>query len=218
MISQADFGRPPLVATWLVNRFAAGKEAESILGDLLEEFSSLASKSGIAFARRWYWRQTGKTVVHLVAGALRVAPCLIAGTVIGGLLLNRVVFGLPERAIFAVLHRYRIFDRNFNAYMLLATEGNAIGHVIASMFVGCVVGLAAKGKELVAAITLSLALSAMAAAVVFSSLEGRALFASMVPWYLADWVAIVIGGAIVQKRRSARENVGFSGAVKIETR
>ena len=218
MISQAEFRRPPLVATWLVNRFAAGKEAESILGDLLEEFSILASKSGIAFARRWYWRQTGKTVVHLVAGALRVAPCPIAATVIGGLLLNRAVSGLPERAIFAVLHRYRIFDRNFNAYMFFATEGNAIGHVIASMFVGCVVGLAAKGKELVAAITLSLALSAMAGAVVFSSPEGRALFASMLPWYLADWAAIVIGGAIVQKRRSARENVGFSGGVKIETR
>jgi threonine/homoserine efflux transporter RhtA len=218
MNSQADFGRPPFIATWLVSRVACGEEAESILGDLFEEFSSLASKSGIAFARRWYWRQSGKTVAHLAKGALRMAPCLIGATVIGGLLLNRVVSGFPEQAIFAVLHRYRIFDRNFNAYIFLATDRIAIGHVVASMFVGCVVASAAKGKELVAAITLSLVLCGMACAVVFTLWDGHTVFLQMLPWYLADWVAIVMGGAIVQMCRSARKNSGPSGALKIGAR
>jgi hypothetical protein len=35
------------------------------LGDLLEEYSYLAPKSGVTFARRWYRRQTVKTIAHL---------------------------------------------------------------------------------------------------------------------------------------------------------
>jgi hypothetical protein len=130
---------PPHIATWLVNLFTTGEEAESILGDMLEEFSHLASKSGVANARNWYWRQAVKTISHLIGIAFRVAPWSIAATVIGGFLLNRLVSGLPERAIFAVLHRYRVFDHHFDAYLFFATDGIKIGHVIASMFVGGVV-------------------------------------------------------------------------------
>ncbi|PYU25301.1 MAG: hypothetical protein DMG30_05885 [Acidobacteria bacterium] len=51
MTSQADFVRPARIAIWLVKLFASAEE-ESILGDLLEEYSNLALKSGVAFARR----------------------------------------------------------------------------------------------------------------------------------------------------------------------
>ena len=37
--------------------------------------------------------------------------------------------------------------------------------------------------------------SAMAGAVVFLLSEGQGLFLWMLPWYRADWVAIVVGGA-----------------------
>lgn len=60
MTSQADFIRPPRIAAWLVKLFASAEE-ESILGDLIEEYSDLALKSGLAFARHWYWRQAVKT-------------------------------------------------------------------------------------------------------------------------------------------------------------
>ena len=76
MTSQADFVQPPRIANWLVNLFAGGEEAESLVGDMLEEFSNFASKSGVAFARSWYWRQTRKTIAHLVGNAFRVAPWL----------------------------------------------------------------------------------------------------------------------------------------------
>ena len=120
-------------------------------GNTLEEFSHVASKSGVAFARSWYRRQTRKTLAHLAGNVFRVAPWLTAAALIGGLLLNRLVSGLPERAIFAVLHRYQVFDHYFSAYLFFATDGIAIGHVIASMFAGCLVALAAKGREMVAA-------------------------------------------------------------------
>lgn len=48
---------PPSIAVWLVTLFTAPEEAESIVGDLHEEFSLLAVKSGFAIARHWYWRQ-----------------------------------------------------------------------------------------------------------------------------------------------------------------
>ena len=40
MTSQEDFVRPPRIASWLVNLFAAGEEVESLLGDMLEEVHS----------------------------------------------------------------------------------------------------------------------------------------------------------------------------------
>jgi hypothetical protein len=204
MTSHAYFVQPPRLATWLVNLFTAGEEAESILGDLLEEYSHLASKSGASIARRWYWRQAVKTIAHLVVIGFRVAPWSTTAAVVGGFFLLRFASGLPERAIFAVLHRYRVFDHHFNAYVFFATDGIAIGHVIASMFVGCLVAVAAKRREIVATMMLSLVLCGLGGvAILVTVASGRPLFLSMLPWYFADWFAIVIGGAIVRMRRSA---------------
>ena len=74
MMSQDFSVQPPRIATWLIGLFTSDNEAEAIPGDLLEEFSHLASKAGVAIARRWYWRQTGKTITHLAGGAFRSAP------------------------------------------------------------------------------------------------------------------------------------------------
>ena len=181
MTSQAYFVQPPRMATWLLNLFTPAEEGQSILGDLLEEFSYLASKLGVAFARRWYWRQAVKTIAHLAGTGFRVAPWSTTAVVGGGFLLLRFVSGLPERAIFAVLERYQVFDHHFDAYVFFATYGIATGHVMASMFVGCVVALA----------------------ILASVAWGRPLFVGSLPWQFADWVAIVVGGAIIRTRRSA---------------
>jgi hypothetical protein len=150
MKSPADFVQPPRIAAWLVNLFTPSEEAESIPGDLLEEFSLLASNSGASVARSWYWRQTAKTIAHLAAAGFRVAPVSTIAVIVGGFLLRHFVSLLPERVIFSVLHRY--------------TGGIAMGHVIASMFVGCVVAWLAKGREMVATVTLGLVLCAMTVA------------------------------------------------------
>jgi hypothetical protein len=200
---QSGFIEPPRMANRLVNLFAAAEEAESLQGDMLEEFSQLASKSEVAFARSWYWRQTWKTIAHLIGTAFRTAPLLTAATVIGGFILNRLVSGLPERAIFAALHRYRVFDHSFTTYMFFATYGIVIGHVAASLFVGCAVAMAAKGREMVATMTLALVYCAMTgAAVLILLVTGKTLTLWMLPWNAADWLAIMIGGAIIRMRRS----------------
>jgi hypothetical protein len=205
MTSQAYFVQAPRIATWLVSIFTPAEEAESILGDLLEEFSHLATKSGVAVARGWYWRQAVKTIAHLVGTGFRVAPWSTIAVVVAGFLLLGFVSQLPERAILAVLFRYRVYERHFDAYLFFATDGILIGRVIASMFVGCIVASAAKGRELVATTTLSLVLCAMAGAASWMWVaKGHAsILWMLLPWYFADSFAIVVGGAIVRTRRSA---------------
>jgi hypothetical protein len=196
--------QPPRLAAWLVDLFTPGEQAESILGDLLEEFSDFALKLGAAFARRWYWRHSVRTIAHMIGNGFRVAPLSTTFTVVAGFLLRRFASGLPEAAIFAVLRRYRLFDHHFNAYVFFASDGIAIGHVMVSMFVGLLVALAAKGREMVATTTLGLVLCAMtAAAAGVWVTEGRNSFLWMLPWNFADSFAIVIGGVIVRTRRSA---------------
>ncbi|MGC2743643.1 MAG: permease prefix domain 2-containing transporter [Candidatus Angelobacter sp.] len=208
MSFRADFVKPPRVANWLVTLFVAGEEAESLQGDMLEEYSQLASQSGVGFARSWYWRQTRKTIAHLVGTTFRTAPWLTTATVIAGFLLDRLVSGLPEQAIFAALNRYQAFEHHFSAYVFFATYGIAIGHVIASMFVGCAVALASKGREMVATMTLSIVFCAMTGAAVLVLLAtGKGLHLWMLPWNSADWLAIMIGGTIVRMRRSTVTNL-----------
>jgi hypothetical protein len=111
---------------------------------------------------------------------------------------------LPERAIFAVLERYSVFDHHFSAYVFFATYGIAIGHVIASLFGRSMVALVAGSREMVAAIALVLAFFTMtAAAIPVWIATGHTPIVSMLAWNLASWLAIVIGRAMVRMRRSA---------------
>jgi hypothetical protein len=205
MTSQRHFVSPPRLAAWLVNLFNPGEEAESILGDLLEEYSYLATKSGAPTARRWYWRQTMKTIAHLAAAGFLIAPGATAAAVAGGFLLSRFAFGLPERAIFAVLEKYRVFDYHFSAYVFLASTGIAIGQVIASLFIGGIVALAAKGREMITTLLLSLVLSLLSCMGILVALAvlQKHLFLWTLPWQFASWTAIVIGGGIVRTLRAA---------------
>jgi hypothetical protein len=129
--------------------------------------------------------------------------------VVGGFLLRRLVAGLPERAIFAVLEKYQVFDHHFSAYLFFASTGIDIGHIIVFLFVGCVLGLAAKGKEMAATMTLGLVFGAMAVAAAMAILTrtGDAALLWRPTWYFADSLAIVVGGALVRMHRSNRAHL-----------
>jgi hypothetical protein len=203
MISPAYSARPPRIATWLVNLFApTGEEAESILGDLQEEFLLLASKSGIPFARRWYWRQTVKTIAHLFGAGFRDAPWSMAAAAVGGFLLLRFVSGLPDKLLSAVTDRYLAFwSTHFEAYSWML-NGMGIAHLTVVTFAGCVVALVAKGREMGATITLALVISALLG---FALIWGthRPIEVTWILWSCPDPLVIVFGGAIVRTRRSA---------------
>lgn len=205
MTSQPYLVQPPRIAVGLVNLFTSAKEAELIIGDLHEEFSQLASTSRVAAAKGWYWRQALKTIAHLVCTAFRTAPWSTTAAVVGGFLLRRLIAGVPEHAIFAVLERYQVYDHHLKVYAFFASTGIGIGHVFTFFFVGWVVALAARGRELAATTTLSLiyvAMIGLALLVWMTERPGHEYYLWMLPWNLADLFAIVAGGVLVRMRRS----------------
>jgi hypothetical protein len=88
MVTKSSLMQPLRPAVWLVNLFAPFEQSKSVLGDLLEEFSDLASKFGVASARRWFWRQSVKSVAQLIRSAFPGAPWLTAIPVVGGYQLS----------------------------------------------------------------------------------------------------------------------------------
>lgn len=50
--------KPPRPAVWLLEWLLDRASAEAIVGDLVEEFRSVAAQCGRAAGRRWFWRQT----------------------------------------------------------------------------------------------------------------------------------------------------------------
>jgi hypothetical protein len=207
MTSQADFVQPPRVAVWLVNLFAPVEEAESILGDLLEEFTQVASKSGVGFARSWYWRQSVRTVGHLAGTGFRTAPWTAAAAIVVGFLLMRFGLRLSHTAVEAVLDRYQVWENHFDAYRpwIGVTEG--MQHVIVATLVGIIVAVAAKGREMSATMALGLFLSALGVSGAFIGVarttgDGDYGFLWELPWMFASSIAAVVGGAIVRSAKS----------------
>ena len=147
--------RPPALAASLVELFASADKAESILGDLHEEFSDICSKSGVVTARRWYYRQSVKTFFHLFGAAFRNAPWSLSTIVLVGLLMHWFSATAPERVIMAILRAQRPYSNlHYELYVRLINYGIPIAYVVTSVLVGCVVAVLAKGREVVATLTL----------------------------------------------------------------
>lgn len=207
--------QPPFLATWLIELFDSDWRAEAISGDLLEEFSGLAAKSEVAYARRWYWRQSIKTVVDLMAAGFRTAPWLIAGTVIAGYLLLwwSLAYSLPETLIVAVLdlRRHHVIpyytQHEMDAHVFWLNTGVMIGNLLVPLFVGCIVAVVAKAREMVATLALSVLLFAMDILVWFNVARHwpeRTIPLPFVLTGLAHEILIPMGGVIVREvRRTA---------------
>jgi hypothetical protein len=196
--------QPPRLAVWAVNLFAPADQAESILGDLHEEFLQVGSKSGVDVARSWYWRQSLRTIAQLAGAGFRGAPWSTAAAVVAGFLLLRFVHGMTDKLLTVVTDKYLMYWSNhFQAY-LWVLKGLPLEYLLGSLFTGCVVGLAAKGREMVATITLALILCAMIAAGVvwLVAHTGDASFLWNLPWFFTDPATIVMGGVITRKLRS----------------
>lgn len=178
MTSQSQWIHPPRFAVWLLTLFALDVEAESILGDLLEEFSLLESKSGAPFARRWYWRQTFRTVLQLAVLGVRTAPWLTTVAVAAGFFLPKLLLPWVARSIFAVLEKYQVYEHHFSVYVFFASTGIDIGSLIAFLFGGFVVAFVAEVAKF-----------------------GHGIPLSTLMWYFADSLAFVVAGVIVRTHR-----------------
>jgi hypothetical protein len=211
MTQQSSPARPPRHASWLVELFASAEQAESIRGDLSEEFSHLASRSGIDHARRWYWRQTAKSIAHLAGAAFRVAPLWLAAVVFLGFTFSLFGAGLPGQFIVALLRTQRPYsNRHYEAYVWILTYGIPIVSITQSLLIGCVVALLARGREMVATIAVSLLRAVPAAWLLFVCFGREPLARPVIPFLgpflfsrALDLIGIVTAGVMVRKARSA---------------
>lgn len=206
MTRQLNSKKPPRMASWAVRLFASADQAESILGDLHEEFLQIGSKSGAVAARRWYWRQALTTIVHLAGSGVCGAPLATAGAVIGGFFLLRFAHGLPDKMLTVLTDKYLMYwSSHFPAYLWLL-KAISIEYLLGSLITGCIIALAARGREMIATMLLALVLCALTTAGVFwalANLPGAYSLLWNLPWFYSDPLAIVIGGLIVRRLRSA---------------
>jgi hypothetical protein len=195
---------PPVVARWLIALFAPAQEAEMIIGDLQEEFSKLASTTGVAFARSWYWRQSITTIAAFVRAGFRTAPWSTAAAVIIGVsLLKLDRFCQP--AMTAVLDRYHVYEHYPSVYIFCLSYGILIGHVWLAALVGAIVAALARDREMTATITLGFVGGTLTVAGFFWMIVKNVHFLFwMLPWSFASPVVILVGGAIVRMCRSAK--------------
>src|SRR5690349_10580370 len=203
--------RPPRLAAWLVELFASAEQAESILGDLHEEFSDVAPKSGVVSAHRWYWRQSVRTIFHLFGAALRKAPWSLASIVLVGFLILWFSASVPERVSMAILRAQRPYSNlHYDFYLWLINYGVPIACVVRSLLIGCVVTILAKGREVVATIMVIVVRSASAALLLLFVYEinpyREPSFAAVFHFFVFRWVLDIIGilvaGVLVRKLRS----------------
>ncbi len=207
--------QPPSLASWLVDLFTPYAQAETIRGDLLEEFSEVASRRGGAVARRWYWRQSVKTIGHLSADGFRALPGLMAVSVLAAWLLDVGGNWLVRKAVVAILSRFRVYAY-VDAYTFWVLH-DIVVRITISMSMGYVAAAAVKGREMIAAITFSL---------LFGLLHGVSLLPvlrHLPEWYdyrfprpfvavllvntVVSPVLIVMGGLLCRKFRFATGRV-----------
>lgn len=209
---QTNSVQPPRIAVWLVSLFTPVGDVESIQGDLLEEFSQVASENGVASARRWYWRQTVRTTAHLLGAGFRTAPWTITAVVTGGFLLRWFVSWLSDpamnRGIDAALDRYRLYEYSPQAYVFWLTGSMLVVRLILNALIGFLVAVVAKGREMAATMTLGLIGSVLAIQAALLTVGRTGDFGVLwtLPHTFAFSMTIVVAGATVRTYRSAAIN------------
>jgi hypothetical protein len=128
---------------------------------------------------------------------------LTTTAIVGGFLLRKLVGPLVGPAMFAVLEWCKVYERHFTTYLFFASTGIDIAHLLTFLVIGFVAALAAKGREMIATITLGFLFASMAivAIVYVVCSTGDSSILWRFPWYASDSFAIVIAGAIVKTHR-----------------
>lgn len=152
--------RPPRLADF--DFFVSSDEAPPMLGDLVEEFSTVATRKGISDARRWYWRQSMKTIFHLLMAQFRSASRWNVAAVLGGVILLCLTDGaswfsffLSEgRGLFSVI----TFSSNWPEPLRLLFVGTSLLAIpeLGAFFSGWLIASLSRGREWVVTLTLCL--------------------------------------------------------------
>ena len=198
--------QPPRLAGWLLTLFTPADQADSIQGDLLEEFSSVATKSNPFAARTWYWRQVLRTIPHNIAASFRPVPMLLPLAVIAGFWLTGLATRCSSHAMRIFLDAHRVYELHPAAYLFWSKFPLEIGRVLICFIIGALVALLAKRIEMVAVLTLVLLQLALflfgAVALIASGRPWLDWFLFMALWNTLGFIATITGGVIVRTLRS----------------
>jgi len=206
--------QPPRIAVWLLDLFTPYEQSESIPGDLFEEFSEVVAKSGVAYARGWYWRQSMRTDLHLVRCGFRAAPWSMAGAVVARVLLVQLGEAFCHWGIVKWIDSWgRHVHGLSQSGMLFYNIVLYLPHLTALMLIGRAIAVACKSREMLVTLALSLVCSIQAVTGFWISVRGwlapvTKIFTMALQfgaldaiYYFGGLFAIVIGGGVVQKYR-----------------
>lgn len=200
MIRHSKYDEPPRAAAWLLGLFADGEEKELILGDLAEEYLQRAAQVDRTSARRWYWRQTFKSLPHLLGLQFRSAPIVTILAVAGGFAFRKLMAPRIEPALYAIIDRTQMYEHHFGLYRFMTSTAIDIAHLFAFLLVGAFVALIARRRAMAPAIALGLIYAGMTVvAMVFVVAKYHDLsYLLRLKWYFSDDLAIVFGAALVR--------------------
>lgn len=111
--------QPPILATWLYERLAAGPAREALAGDLIEQYATGRS-------RAWYWRQVLSAIIVGLVNQLRDNSVLaLRGLVVGWtVLLTLRSFARPVFFAAAMRMRDALVDWTFFSMNWRSTFGS----------------------------------------------------------------------------------------------
>jgi hypothetical protein len=206
MMQQPTSNQPPRLALSMVHLFAPHDQAEAIPGDLLEEFLGIAAASD---ARRWYWRQTVKTVAHLFADGFR-SPHMLFVVLVAGLLGVGAIWLTQETAI-AILYRYPVY-LHIHPYLFWLIYAIVIERFLVPLLAGFLAATMERRRKMVAVITLSLLFGSVGGIQLLPFVRflsqwndyrfPRPIVAVIIATTFLSPAAIVVGGCIARKMRS----------------
>ena len=206
-MSRLQIVQPPRIAAWLVALFIK-EEQTGKQEQIPDKFSDMALTCGRGAARRWYWKQSAKTIAGHIAQEFRTGPCLIFGAAFGGALLFYLgMEHLDLTRIIAILNHHvtpyydprGVARREFWMQNTLLIIG-----LLESLIVGCLVAGVAKRREMIATISLSIISLVI-------TVTGFWVFAPVnagfFPHILIDQLGasllMIVGGIIVREARSS---------------
>lgn len=197
--------QPPKVANWLLNLFISRDQITPILGDLVEEFSAVVLRRGVRSARRWYWRQGVKTVLHVFEAQLRIAPWQSLAVFMAGLLLMWIA-NMPLLGGYLEHWPGNWPDPLRLAWMACAPTLPLADLIFPPMLIAWAIARMSRRREMVVTMMLSVTIAAVRLIAVF--IYGRVAGIPPVwsPFWLADPIgmvacpiAILAGGMIARK-------------------
>jgi hypothetical protein len=211
MVRNEPSVEPSRLAIWLVALCGPGEAGQAALGDLLEEYLYQQQKLGTSAAKRWFWRQSLKTIAYLVGKEIRGAPLTIAAAIVGGFLLrwrvSRSLNPAVTTVVDALLHRYDVYARDPHAYLYWTVHIMNADRLVVNLLTGLILATVVKHREL--ATTLGLALLGDLLAIQGMSRAwartGNTGYLWTLPWSFAFSFALIFGGVIVRARRMRRK-------------